>query len=414
MFDPMTGINDDIANMYPDNRVPMPTDPNIDPATGMPRLTTRSPNTGATGGGAAVPNPAINPSVGAPATGPVYRPTVPQLDTSNRNNPDYMPGGKYYNGGINPPSPGGYKPGDIVGPPPPGGYTPGGIVGPGTSASTFNYEKARDTWMQHGSFGSADEARAAAAKWAAANGVPYNGGDTITLPNGGGSIDIASNFAGGRGNGQRIGATWTPAGGNGPNPGGSSAGGGGGAGGAGGGSFGFSSSGSQFGSQDPAIHAAIMRLLARGEKPVGEQDIASQYGPASHALERGAQRTRMAAAERAAAGGGNQGGAGGGAFDANVNAINEGLGQQQGELAANLTGRELMARRGDVANALQFAQGEERTALQLQLSQIDSQLRREQMGQQNQQFYDTMGYNMGRDEMLYNQIQAGLGGDQEG
>lgn len=86
-------------------------------------------------------------------------------------------------------------------------------------AAPFNYEGARDSWMGGGGpFASADEARAAAAQWAQEFGIPYDGGDTITLPNGGGQMDVVENFAGGAGNGRPMNRTWTPAGGNGPNP----------------------------------------------------------------------------------------------------------------------------------------------------------------------------------------------------
>ena len=107
-----------------------------------------------------------------------------------------------------------------------GGYRlpPGGGGGvpqdpkptPVPEKNPFNYEQARDSWMS-GQYGGGKEGAAA---WAKANGVDYNGSDTINLPNGGGFIDIIGNYAGGAGNGRPMTNNWTPAGFNGPNPGG--------------------------------------------------------------------------------------------------------------------------------------------------------------------------------------------------
>jgi hypothetical protein len=163
---------------------------------------------------------------------------------------------------------------------------------------------------------------------------------------------------------------------------------------------------------------AIQRLLKRGEAPITGDDpsIAAQFLPQRNALERGAQLARAAAAQRGAVTGTNIGGAGG-ALDAEVNSINEDVGAKSGELMGELVGRELAGRRGDVVNAIQFAQGEERLALQKQLQDIDAQLRQQgldlqgrSLNNQNAQFYDTMGYNAGRDEYLFNQLYGqGLG-----
>mgnify|MGYP001611269443 CR=1 FL=1 len=140
---------------------------------------------------------------------------------------------------------------------------------------------------------------------------------------------------------------------------------------------------------DPTVRQAILELLQRGRTPVGTQDVIGQYAPLARLMERNAQQTRGAAAERLAFQGVNRGGAGG-PLDAEVNSINERLGEQQQGLMASLLGQEIQARRGDLTNALQFAQGSERMQLQLQLSQLDNELRRFGMGQQNRQFYDNL------------------------
>lgn len=174
--------------------------------------------------------------------------------------------------------------------------------------------------------------------------------------------------------------------------------------------------GGSMSSQDPAVHDAIMRLLARGEKPVTEGDVQDQFAPVSRQYDRGAQHSREQSAERLAQQGLNLGGSGG-QLDTEVNSINEKNTEAKGGLMAQLVTQELQGRRQDVANALQLAQGEEKTALSLELAQIDKEIRQaslgiqqQQVGNQQQQFYDQMGYNMGRDQYLFNQIYGqGLG-----
>lgn len=162
----------------------------------------------------------------------------------------------------------------------------------------------------------------------------------------------------------------------------------------------FSSSGP---TQDPRIRDAIYRLLEEGFKPVNPNspDFQARYAPVSASLQRGAQRAKDAAAERLAFQGANIGGAGG-ALDAESNKIMENLALGEGQLTAQLVTDDLEAQREQVYNALQFAQGEERMALQAMLSQLDNELRRYGIDTQNQQFYDDLGYRIGRDEYLFN------------
>ena len=242
-----------------------------------------------------------------------------------------------------------------------------------------------------------------------AQGVTMVSPDKIRLPDGE-IVDIGGDIsAGGTGRawwgsekdwqeGQARGAF-------GPGGGGTSAIGGAAPGGAGGGGFGVSA---RRGAGDP-MYDAIQRLLARGERPVTREDIGAQFDPVSRQYQRGAQRSREQAAERLAQQGLNVGGQGG-PLDVQVSSINERLAEQEGGLMAQLMGQEIASRRQDVANALQFAQGEERLQLQLQLAQMDDELRRLGLGQQREQFYDRMGYDVGRDEYLFNQLfQQGLG-----
>lgn len=142
---------------------------------------------------------------------------------------------------------------------------------------------------------------------------------------------------------------------------------------------------------------SIQKLLARGFSTPTENDpeIAAQLAPTHRAIQRGADRTRQAAAERAAASGNLVSGEGSGSFDGDVNAINESAGEQSGKATGQVIAQEVMGRRQDIVNALQFAQGEEKMALEAQLAQADNELRRlglenqrYGMDLQNQQFYD--------------------------
>ena len=197
-------------------------------------------NTGVAGGFPAPPTDwslsggplPTGPDLGQRVPGGDMSPYVdPRIDHPEVGGTNYYPPGTGVSFGLDAPPPQGPAPAT----PPPGsvsadpsspyyipGYNPNtGVVTPVSqgggrpapaASQPFNYEGARDAWMS-GRYGT-DEA--GAARWAAEFGVPYSGGDTITLPNGGGNIDIIGNF---RGGGRRA-ANWTPAGGNGPNPGG--------------------------------------------------------------------------------------------------------------------------------------------------------------------------------------------------
>lgn len=196
------------------------------------------------------------------------------------------------------------------------------------------------------------------------------------------------------------------------------------------------------------IHKAILGLLDRANRPVTNEEIDAQYAPVSAQMDRGAQRAKASSAEAAAFQGVNNGGAGG-ALDATNRGIDENLALGQGGLKAQLIGDEINRRRNDVALALSTATGEEKTALSLQLAKMDDalarlglkqgndqfnaslsqqdrqfgrsltqnmdqflqnlNLQREQMSQQNRQFYDQFGSDQAYREYLINQaIQAGL------
>lgn len=158
---------------------------------------------------------------------------------------------------------------------------------------------------------------------------------------------------------------------------------------------------SQFGSGP--MSDAIQRLLARGESP-DLQSPAMQQASSAHraALDRSVRNQRSALAERSAASGLNLGGSGSGSFDSAVQSGIEGAGIDQANFDSGMQLDEIKQRREDVVNALQFAQGEERNQLQLQLAQMNDQLQRAQMGQQNSQFYDQFSNNRDQFDQTYN------------
>lgn len=169
---------------------------------------------------------------------------------------------------------------------------------------------------------------------------------------------------------------------------------------AGGGAYSSASSGYGMG----PMADAIQRLLSRGESSDYSNDPNMKAASSAHraAGDRATARSRMAMAERSAAEGLNNGGQGSGQFDSAIQSQIEGQGIDQANFDSKMVIDEISARRSDVINALQFAQGEERIKLSMELAQMNDQLQRAQMGQQNTQFYDTMGYNMGRDNQNYN------------
>lgn len=160
-----------------------------------------------------------------------------------------------------------------------------------------------------------------------------------------------------------------------------------------------SASGNAYGGNYPAgVGDAIKKLLDRGFTPPSENDpaIQAQLAPQYHAIDRGAQRTRQASAERAAGSGALIGGEGGG-FDSAVNGIMEGAASQKAGAAGNVIGSEVAGRRQDIVNALQFAQGEEKMQLEKMLSDADRELRRQGLAQDNQHFYDDYAWKVSPD-----------------
>lgn len=171
---------------------------------------------------------------------------------------------------------------------------------------------------------------------------------------------------------------------------------------------------------DDQIHQQILKMLDRGNQPVTEESIRSQFAPVDAQMQRASTRAKEAAAERQAYQGTNIGGAGG-PLDAEQRGIDEQLGGDEGKLMAQLMTNELQSKRDEINNAIQFAQGQDRVALQQQLALLDNEIRKQslalqgqqignqnnqfyaQQAQQNNQFYDQFGLDSSLQEYIMNQ-----------
>lgn len=251
------------------------------------------------------------------------------------------------------------------------------------SQRPWNEDEFRQGWLNSGGMNANDlNNYIQTGGWAPYLQMAGSKGDKWRLPNGQVIDMVLAQGAGGQG------AQWLADPGNAPSA-----------------AFGSSVSTNTGGGQyDALMFQNIQNLLSQGNAPVSDMDpsIQSQFAPISRTLERGAMRSRGAAAERRAGQGLNMGGEGG-ALDSDVNSINENLGEQEGKLMSELVGSELMARRQQVQQAMQFAQGQQQMQLQAQLAAINAEIQRLGLTQQNQQFYDQFGYNVGLNEYLMSQ-----------
>lgn len=158
------------------------------------------------------------------------------------------------------------------------------------------------------------------------------------------------------------------------------------------------------------IRALLLQKLQEFGKPTDPNDpvIAGQTEAYRNERTRSAERERAQMAERAAFQGLLSGGQSSGAFDTTVQGINEEAGQDVSGFKAQLMGRELENRRSQLASmlslAVQSGDQESARALQLQIAQMDAELRRlgleqqgsqfnAQLGQQRYFYDDTMGFN---------------------
>lgn len=263
------------------------------------------------------------------------------------------------------------------------------------NSQPFNYEGARDAWMS-GKYGVGKDAAAA---WAKEYGINYNGGDTINLPNGGGSIDIIGNYAGGAGNGRAMTANWTPAGGNGSNPNGQSSSGG-------YGSSSFSQSGPVHDAKWDELYNTLMTRSKQGlAVNANDPNIRAQADPYAAAQQREARRYMSQQAEHGSP-------YATGAQLGQERMAGEQASQASGQFEGQLIGREIQSKRDEIQNALTQMGGmlteEQRLALQKELGYLNDATQRYgidsnatiaqgQLGLGR----DRLGYDIGRGDMDY-------------
>lgn len=235
---------------------------------------------------------------------------------------------------------------------------------PPPPSNPFNYEAARDAWMS----GRYSKDEAGVRQWNDEFGAlkDYQGGDTGNLINGGGYIDLLSNWAGGKGNGQGIGSTWTAAGNNGNNPNG-----GGPAGAPGGGAPG----GGTPAAHDPKWDELYNMLMARAKQgttiDANDPNIRQQVDPYAAAQERSRRNYLADAAESLGPLANLRG---------EQRVSMERAGQATGQFQGQLIGRELESRRGEIQHALDsmgnMLTEEQRLALQKELGYLNDSTQR--------------------------------------
>ena len=161
---------------------------------------------------------------------------------------------------------------------------------------------------------------------------------------------------------------------------------------------------------DAAIRQKLLDFLARDNTNISVEDpnlrpAAQAYG---NAAQRETQRRREIMAERMAA----QGMGDSGAMDAEIASGLQDEGVGVANFEANLVLQEMQSRREELQQALTLGAGlitaEQQRALQAELANLDAAIRREAMALQNQQFNDTLGFNIGDREAYWNAVAAGM------
>jgi hypothetical protein len=150
------------------------------------------------------------------------------------------------------------------------------------------------------------------------------------------------------------------------------------------------------------IRALLMQQLQQFSQPVDANDpqIAKEMQAQSNVLERTRQDRRAAAAERAAADGLLNGGQGSGSFEGDVASGYEDKGNALTGIQSQLFGREIQSRRDKMAQlmslAVQSGDADSARALQMQIAQMDDQLKRLGLAQSQSQFNDQFGLSAGQ------------------
>lgn len=149
---------------------------------------------------------------------------------------------------------------------------------------------------------------------------------------------------------------------------------------------------SQAGPYDAQISAQIEKLLADGNSPTdANSPVVKNATDAFRNSESFAtDRAREKLAEQAA-----YSGMGSGSFDTAIQSELEQGGRDVASFQSTQITGELQRKADEIKTALSTATGSNAQALQLQLAQIQDQLSRAQLGQQNSQFYDRLSFDIG-------------------
>ena len=233
-------------------------------------------------------------------------------------------------------------------------------------------EQWRDAWMGMGSGMTREQVDA----WMAANGATKQAGNGTFLTPFGESLDLGTGYRSGN-----VSAGWTPV-----------------TGGAGAdrnlGAGGGAGSGNGAGGNVPndEIHRILMEELQGLRGPIDPNDprLKGQVDAFRNEQSRASQQARSALTERA-----NYQGLPTGYVDAGIQSGIEDAGLQTAKFQGELTQKEYENRRAELDRLMQMAlsssDGAAARELQAQIAELDR-------NQQNSQFYDTMGYNVNRDQ----------------
>lgn len=164
-----------------------------------------------------------------------------------------------------------------------------------------------------------------------------------------------------------------------------------------GGGGGGAAGGSSGGAYQDQLRALLLQKLGEFGQPVTGSDPAIAGVNQSYrvARERSAQQERATAAERSAFEGLNPGGQGSGSFRGELQGIQEQSGQDIAGHDASVVLQEVQQRRALLQNflnmALQNGDNESARQLQMALAQMDNDIKRQSLGQQQSQFNDQFG-----------------------
>lgn len=145
------------------------------------------------------------------------------------------------------------------------------------------------------------------------------------------------------------------------------------------------------------IRQMLMQTMTSAGKPVDANDpqIKAEMEAQRNVLDRQALQQRAASAERNAFQGTLNGGQSSGGFDTELNGIQENEGQALTSLQSQLFSRVAQQKQAQLQQALQLAvqsgDAESARAIQMQIAQMDAQIKQQSLSQQQGQWNDQFG-----------------------